>query len=58
VGDVLTRMLMKVDRGGLIRGLMPEFRDGGVISLQYDDDTILFSTPDEQMLKNLKCTLV
>jgi hypothetical protein len=37
---------------------MPEFKEGGVISLQYADDTILFSNPGEQMLKNLKCTLV
>jgi hypothetical protein len=58
VGDVLTRMLMKAERGGLIEGLMPEFREGGVISLQYADDTILFSTPDEQLLRNLKSTLV
>lgn len=58
VGDVLTKMLVKAERGGLIRGLMPEFRGSGVISLQYVDDTILFSDPAEQKLRNLKCSLV
>lgn len=46
VGDVLTRMLMKGANMGLIRGLGFDFRDGGVISLQYADDTILFSDID------------
>jgi hypothetical protein len=50
VGDVLTRMLYKAERGGLIRGMMPNLRSGGVVSLQYADDTILFSDPDEIML--------
>jgi hypothetical protein len=43
-------MLYKAERGGLIRGMMPNLRSGGVVSLQYADDTILFSDPDEIML--------
>jgi hypothetical protein len=28
VGDVLTKMLMRAENSGLIKGLMPEFREG------------------------------
>jgi hypothetical protein len=58
VGDVLTKMLRKGSEGGLIKGLLPQFREGGVVSLQYADDTIIFSDPSEYYLKNLKCSLV
>jgi hypothetical protein len=58
IGDVLTRMLFKAERGGLIRGMRPNLRAGGVMSLQYADDTILFSDPDELNLRKLKCCLV
>ena len=58
VGDVLTRMLKKASEQGLIRGLLTDFREGGVISLQYADDTILFSSVEDQHLENLKCCLV
>jgi hypothetical protein len=47
IGDVLTRMLAKAERCGQIRGVMPNFRVGGIISLQYADGTILFSDPEE-----------
>ena len=42
VGDVFTRMLAKAARGGLISGLLCDFCPGGVFSLQYADDTLLF----------------
>jgi retron-type reverse transcriptase len=42
VADVFTRMLMKVASTNLISGLLPHIIDGGVISLQYADDTLLF----------------
>jgi len=58
VGDVLTRMLIKASNQGLIKGLLSDLDGKGVVSLQYADDTILFSTNDEQSLRNLKCTLV
>lgn len=49
---------MKGANMGLIRGLGFDFRDGGVISLQYADDTILFSDIDLDHLLNLKGILM
>lgn len=57
VGDVLTRILEKAASSGLIKGLLSEYKPEGIISLQYVDDTILFSKPDETLLKNLKGSL-
>jgi len=54
VGDVLTRMLVKGANQGLIRDLGVDFREGGIISLQYADDTILFSDVELEHLLNLK----
>ena len=58
VGDVLTRMLVKGASQGLIRGLGADFREGGIISLQYADDTILFSDTKPDHLLNLKGILL
>jgi hypothetical protein len=58
VVDVLTRMLAKASNGGLIRGLLCNFRPGGVLALQYVDDTLLFSSCDPVSIRNLKCTLM
>jgi hypothetical protein len=58
VGDVLTKMWRRASRGNMIKGLLPDFREGGVISLQYVDDTIVFSDPSEQYLRNLKSSLI
>jgi mannosylglycoprotein endo-beta-mannosidase len=58
VGDGLSRMLKRdVDRG-LIKGLLEDFRSGGIVSLQYADDTILFSSAKESMVENIKCILM
>lgn len=54
VGDVLTKMLQKGAGKGIIRGIAEEFREGGIISLQYADDTILFYRIEEGYTKNLK----
>ena len=54
----LLEYLKKASEQDLIRGLLTDFREGGVISLQYADDTILFSSIEDQHLKNLKCCLV
>jgi hypothetical protein len=43
VVDVLTRMLAKAVEARLIKGLCSDISPGGVIFLQYADDTILFS---------------
>jgi hypothetical protein len=45
VGDVLTRMWRKAAREGHIKGLLTDFREGGIVSLQYADDTIVFADP-------------
>jgi hypothetical protein len=57
VVDILTRMLQKVVGEGLIRGLGTYLIEGGVISLQYTDDTIIFVGHDEECAMNLKWTL-
>lgn len=58
VGDILTRMLIKGGSEGLIRGLGSNFSDGGIISLQYADDTILFSDVELEHLLYLKVILM
>jgi hypothetical protein len=58
IGDVLTKMLMKASRGGLIKGLMENFRPGGLLALQYADDTLLFSSCDRNGLRNMKIVLM
>ena len=42
VVDVFAKMLIKGSMGGLVRGLCPRFVPGGVVCLQYADDTLLF----------------
>ena len=42
VGDVLTRLLNKAVSENLIGGLFTDLEVGGVVSLQYADDTIIF----------------
>ena len=39
-------------------GLLEDFRQGGIMALQYADDTILFSKAEESVLENLKCILI
>jgi hypothetical protein len=57
VVDILSRMLQKVVGEGLIRGLWEELVEGGVIILQYADDTILFMDKDMGKAENLKWIL-
>lgn len=42
VADVFTKMLAKAARQGLISGLLNNVIPGGIVSLQYADDTLLF----------------
>jgi hypothetical protein len=58
VADILTRMLMKVAANGLISRLLPQVMDGGVISLQYADDTLLFLEDNLEKADNLKWLLL
>jgi mannosylglycoprotein endo-beta-mannosidase len=57
VADVFTRMLVKAAQQNLISGLLQRFRDGGVFSLQYADDTLLFIKNDVRQAQNLKWLL-
>ena len=58
VVDVFTRMLMKAARFNLIEGLLPEVLEGGIISLQYADDTLLSLKNDIQQARHFKFLLV
>ena len=51
-------MLMKAARADRIKGLLTDFVPEGVYSLQYADDTIIFSSMDDRYLLNLKCILL
>jgi hypothetical protein len=57
VVDVFSRMLVKGTNCGLIRCLCPNFIPGGVVSLQYANDTLLFLENDPQVALNLKWIL-
>jgi len=46
VVDVFTKMLTKACTQGLISGLLTNVVEGGIVSLQYADDTILWSFAD------------
>jgi hypothetical protein len=51
-------MLVKAAKGGLISGLLPVVYEGGIISLQYADDTLLFLQNDLSKARNLKWLLI
>jgi hypothetical protein len=56
--DVLTMKLEKAAENKLIIGLLEQFRVGGIMTLQYADDTVLCSTCDRASLRNLKGVLL
>jgi hypothetical protein len=58
VADVFTRMLMKIVKQDFISGLLPQVVEGGVISLQYADDTLLFLENDLEKASTMKWLLV
>jgi hypothetical protein len=47
-------MLQKAAGADLIKGLGSDLIEGGMSSLQYADDTILFIEKNEEYTKNLK----
>ncbi|WVZ97911.1 hypothetical protein U9M48_043413 [Paspalum notatum var. saurae] len=53
VGDVLSKMMLRTARAGLIKGLLTDLVPDDIFSLQYADDTIKKVT-----LENLKCILM
>jgi hypothetical protein len=57
IAYVFSRMLMKAARKNLISGLLPQVMDGGVVSLQYADDTLLFLEDNIEKAQTLKWLL-
>jgi hypothetical protein len=57
VADVFSKMLTRAANQGLVSGLLTRFRPGGVISLQYADNTLLFLKNDTEAAMNLKWIL-
>lgn len=57
VAYVFTKMITKVAYVGQIKGLFPGFIPGGVISLQYANDTLLFLEKNMKIARNLKWLL-
>jgi hypothetical protein len=57
VVDVLSRVLQKAVGEKLITWLGEGLVEGGVISLQYADDTIVFVDKEEESGRNLKLIL-
>lgn len=58
VGEVLNKMLKKAAENGLVRGVLDNVRENGVMSLQYADNTIIFSSAEEGHLRYLKGILL
>jgi hypothetical protein len=58
VGDVLTKMHKKAIGKGHIKGLLESWVPGGVLALQYTNDTLLFSICEPRSIRNLKIVLM
>ena len=57
VVDVFTKMLCKAANQGIIGGLLTDLDVGGIVSLQYADDTLLFLGNDMEKAKKIKWVL-
>ena len=57
MADVFTRMLVKAAKQKMISGLLQNYREGCVFSLQYADDTLLFLQNNLVQARNLKWIL-
>jgi hypothetical protein len=57
MADVFTKILSKAACGGQIAGLMQELGRGGIISMQYANDTLLFLQNSLTSAINLKWIL-
>lgn len=55
--DIFSRMLMKASTQNLITSLLPEISPGGIISLQYADDTFLFLENNLEKSRHFKWIL-
>ena len=58
VADVFSKMLKKATSHNLIKGLLPHVVPGGVVNLQYADDTLLFLDAFVDHAKHLEWILV
>jgi hypothetical protein len=57
MADVFSKMLIKAANESLISGMLTRFRPGGITSLQYADDTLLFLKNNVEASLNLKWIL-
>jgi hypothetical protein len=58
VADMLNKMLSRATQKQMVNGLLDDFRHGGILTLQYADDTLLFSAFDHSKIRNLKGVLM
>ena len=54
VGDMLSILISRSREKNHFQGLVPHLADGGLLILQYADDTILFLENDLGQARNLK----
>lgn len=57
VADALSEILLKAKEAGHLEGLVPHLVQGGLTHLQYADDTILFTTNNDQNVITTKFIL-
>ena len=55
--DVLAILIKRAQASGHLRGLSRDLTEGGVLILQYADDTILLFENDPEQARNLKVIL-
>jgi hypothetical protein len=55
--DGLAVIMERAKNGGLIKGLVSDLVEGGLVLLQYADDTVFFIEDDIQSAQNLKFLL-
>jgi hypothetical protein len=58
VGDILNKMIKKVVGKKHVSRLLESCVPGGILALQYANDTLLFSSCDKIALRNLKIVLM
>ena len=57
VADVFSKILQKAALKKNMSGVLPHVISGGIMSLQYSDDTLLFLEPSLNNARNVKCLL-
>jgi retron-type reverse transcriptase len=57
VVDMLAIIINRAKEDGQVSGLIPHLVDGGVLVLQYADDTIIFLEHDLEKVLNMKLML-